>query len=80
VALLWKMICNLGDPMSLRHPGSLAILALAFSLVLALVLALALQVSLSITLALALEFPLMRPSSHPLCVQMEIGMLRPTRF
>ena len=20
VALLWKMICNLGDPMSLRHP------------------------------------------------------------
>jgi len=22
VALLWKMICNLGDPMSLRHPAS----------------------------------------------------------
>ena len=20
MALLWKMICNLGDPMSLRHP------------------------------------------------------------
>ena len=20
VALLWKMICNVGDPMSLRHP------------------------------------------------------------
>ena len=22
MALLWKMICNLGDPMSLRHPVS----------------------------------------------------------
>jgi len=22
VALLWKMICNLGDPMILRHPVS----------------------------------------------------------
>ena len=22
VALLWKMICNLGDPMSLRHPAT----------------------------------------------------------
>jgi len=20
MALMWKMICNLGDPMSLRHP------------------------------------------------------------
>ena len=23
MALLWKMICNLGDPMSLRHPVSM---------------------------------------------------------
>ena len=25
MALLWKMICNLGDPMSLRHPVCLCI-------------------------------------------------------
>ena len=27
VALLWKMICNLGDPTSLRHPTSYGIIA-----------------------------------------------------
>ena len=26
MALLWKMICNLGDPMSLRHPVLLGVL------------------------------------------------------
>ena len=25
MALLWKMICNLGDPMSLRHPVSMSL-------------------------------------------------------
>jgi len=27
VALLWKMICNLGDPMSLRHPVHMSLMS-----------------------------------------------------
>jgi len=28
VALLWKMICNLGDPMSLHHPVAISALSI----------------------------------------------------
>jgi len=31
MALLWKMICNLGDPMSLRHPVPPAFLAYVYA-------------------------------------------------